>query len=444
MDAARVGVWICDCKGLVSDNVDTEQIEAAAKSLDSVVHVRRVGKLCGQAEMKALEAEISGNGVQRLLFAGCSVRSSLKFPERQLKGVMASLDIDPAFLECANLREQCAWLHKDREEATRKGIDVVRMAHARLLSADLCSGPTPVVPRALIIGGGPAGLQAAKSLASAGIESTIVEQNAYLGGRLCQANVLFQCEASRGDCRSECVGPVQAEDAIMDPKIEVLTRAEVLRLEKMNGNFQARIRTGPPFVDPDQCISCAKCADVCPETVLSPHDQGLFTRKAIDKDFERAVPDTYNIIDEACTRCGDCLPVCPTNAIDLEAKADLTEREYGAVFLATGFDQPDLTRGGTYGDPSNDGVRRVLTGLQFERISEHGIVNFFDDEPPERITFVLCAGSRATMDRAGQGVTYCSKTCCGITIKQASHVLKVSPMTEVVIVYNKDIRTVER
>jgi heterodisulfide reductase subunit A len=440
MDQPKVGAWICDCEGRISQRVDTSRVESVAAELTDVVLVRRRATLCTRADMRGFESELREAGVNRVLFAGCSARSSLKFPEEQLTAAMARAGIDKGFLEIANLREQCAWLHEDRDAATRKAADLVCMAHARLAGAQTARPPVPLVPRALVIGGGAAGLQAAKSLAAAGQQVTLVERGTYLGGRVCQIGFLFQCEGWPAYCRSECVGPVQARDVVLDSKIEVLLQSEVVRIDKIDGNFQARIKRGAAMVDPDLCISCGECAGVCPEEVSSPFELGLYRRKAIDKDFERAVPDSFNIVDEACTRCGECVPVCPTSAINLDARPDISERRFGAVFLATGFDQLDLGARKDLGA----GLPDVVTGIELERIMDHGLARPSDGEAPERVVFVLCAGSRATLERSGKGVPYCSKTCCAATVKQAERVLARNPMAEVVIIYNHDIRTYER
>jgi heterodisulfide reductase subunit A len=424
----------------VSDHVDTSAVEQAARDLDSVSAVRRVDVLCGPQALADLEIETRSSGIDRLLFAGCSARSSLKFPEQQLTAVLARAGIDRGLLEVANIREQCAWLHDDLAAATAKAIDLLRMAHARLVTAEQGPDSIPVVPRTLIVGGGSAGLEAAKSLAAAGQRVTVVERESYLGGRLCQIGFLFQCEGHQAYCRSECVGPEQAREAILDPNVDILMQSEVLSVSKMNGNFTARIARGARFVDPDRCISCGACAEVCPEETVTEFDRGLYRRKAIDKEFERAVPDTYTIIDAACTRCGDCLPVCPTDAIDLQATPHVAEEEFGAVVIASGFDQIDLSSH----QELASGADNVLTGLDFERLLDHGLSRPSDRETPMRIVFSLCAGSRATLGKQSPGVPYCSKTCCGVTVKQAERVLAKSPETEVVILYYGDIRTYER
>jgi len=193
------------------------------------------------------------------------------------------------------------------------------MAHARLVTDEPAPEPVPIIKRALVVGGGSAGLQTAKDLASAGIEVTIAERNPWLGGRLCRIPRIFQSEGWPSVCDSACVGPVQAKGVVLAKGIRTLTQTEVVGAERSNGCFRVTLSSDPAFVDPDLCISCGECAKACPEETSRRFDQGLSKRKAIDKEFERALPDLYTILPDACTKCSECVLVCPTNAIHLDA-----------------------------------------------------------------------------------------------------------------------------
>lgn len=440
MDKPRIGVWICNCKGRISDAIDTHYLEEETKKLPDVIFVKQTDVVCNKREIACLTKELVNADADRLLFVGCSARSSLRFPEEQIVSALRNAHIDEALLEVANVREQCAWLHEPGAAATSKALDVIKMAHARL-RLDVPRGPSvKIVEKGLVVGGGPAGLAAAKDLAGVGKEVTIVEGGTYLGGRLCQIPFLFQTENWPGRCVSICVGPVQASTAVLSPLISAYTQSAVESIEKVDGNFRARIKVGASYVDPQKCISCGKCAEVCPEYASSDFNEGLFARKAIDKDFPRAVPDVYTILEAFCTRCGECVAVCPTKAIDLEAQPELIEDTFGAVFLATGFDSYDVTHNAEFNYRSAD----VLTGMEFERLIDKGIQCPSNGKVPEHIVFVLCAGSRATREKEGKGVPYCSKTCCGITMKQAERIALTMEETEITIVYYYDIRTYER
>lgn len=438
--ASRIGVFICDCKGQVSDHLNTARVVEAASSLKDVAFVDRVDVLCSKADLGAAIRKVKDSGCDRMLFAGCSPRSSLSFPEERIATVMLGLGLSPDLFEVANIREQCAWQHEDKGAATGKAMDLVRMAHAKLLTDEPAGEPISIARRALVVGGGAAGLQAAKDLAAAEIDVVIAERNPWLGGRVCQVHRLFQSEGWLSVCDASCVGPVQAKGAILSERIQALTRTRITGVEKVDGSFRVSLLSDPAFVDPELCISCGECARVCPEETERRFDHGVSTRKAIDKEFERALPDAYSILPDVCTRCGDCVPACPTDAIDLEAKANDATEEFGAVFLATGFDQLDLTDYPEY----NGAHSNIVTSLEFERLLEQGLVKPSDGDEPESIVFVQCVGSRAGADKQAAGVEYCSKTCCSVTAKQVDRLLTSHPMVEPFVVYYRDMRTYER
>jgi heterodisulfide reductase subunit A len=437
---SRIGVFICDCKGQVSDFIDTARLGELAKTLEDVVFVERQDFLCGREDLRLAGKRLREENCDRMLFAGCSPRSSLKFPEERIAREMRDAGLRPEFLEVANIREQCGWQHPDREAATRKAMDLIRMAHARLTLDEPALDAVPVARRALVVGAGSAGLQTAKDLAAAGIAVTLAERSPWIGGRLCQLSRVFQSEAWPSVCDSSCVGPVQAKGIVLSEGIRTLTQTEVVGAERVNGMFRVTLRSDPPFVNPDLCVPCGKCSDVCPEETPRRYDHGMSRRKAIDKEFERALPDVYTILPDACTRCGDCVPVCPTHAIDLDAQPASGTEEYGAVFLATGFDPIDLSGYPQFRSRHPD----VVTSLEFERLMENGLRRPSNGEEPERIVFVQCAGSRAGPGRQDKGVAYCSKTCCSVTAKQVDRLLLTYPMVEPAVVYYRDMRTYER
>ncbi len=435
-----IGVFLCDCKGQVGNRVDCDRVAAAAEALDGVAFVEARAVLCTDATLGAAVHTLRDQSCDRLLFAGCSPRSSLKFPEERVGRVMQGVGLLPELVEFANIREQCAWQHEDRDAATRKAIDLVRMAHARLVYDQAAPPAAPISKQALVVGGGPAGLQTAKDLAAAGVSVTLVERKTWLGGKLCQLPRIFQTEGWSSVCDSVCVGPVQAKGVVLESGIDARTGTEILEVERTGGNFRVRTRQAARFVDPELCIACDECTRVCPEETARAFDEGLSTRKAIDKEFERAVPDSYDIVESACTRCGDCVPVCPTAAIDLDAQPTEQTDEFGAVFIATGFDAIDLSGYPQYLDHHPN----VVTGLEYERILAKGLERPSDGEVAEQVVFVQCAGSRAGPEKNISGVSYCSKTCCGVTAKQVDRTMAVNPMAEATVVTYRDMRTYER
>ncbi|MEW6182172.1 MAG: hydrogenase iron-sulfur subunit [Bacillota bacterium] len=435
-ESLQIGAVICDCGGQISEKVNMSVIIQKTKELDSVARVLQTGNLCRNGGLSRVKEELKG--CDRMLIAGCSERSSLTFNEDRIAAFLAEMGLNKAMFEVANLREQCVWIHDG--DVTDKAMDMIRMAHAKLILNVPVPAPVKVLKNSLVIGGGPAGVQAGIDLAAAGINVTLTEKKAYLGGHFCQVPYLIQCEGYPSMCASDCVAPVQARKAVFSPLMRILTNTEVLDIRKENGNFAASIAKGASFIDPGRCVSCGKCAAVCAVETKNEYECGLTKRKAIDKEYRMGIPDTYDLVDEACTRCGECLKVCPTGAIDLEAKAEVFEETFGTVILATGFKAFDL---GTL-EKLNYSSPNVLSSMEMERLIAARLERPDGRGPAERVVFMLCGGSRSTAKQSSEGVPYCSKNCCGFAVKQANRVMSINNNAEVSVVYFGDIRTYGR
>ncbi len=440
MASKQIGVVICDCHGEISGKIDTASLENEIKKLDNISFIKRYDAICNKTACQEIASDLKKSDSDGFLFAGCSPRSSLRFPEIKISKLLESVNIDHTMFEVANLREQGAWLHDAGKGLDAKALDEIKMAYARLAFDDGKTENVSIAQKALIIGGGAAGLAAAKDLAGMGKKVTIVENTPYLGGRLNQIRILFQSENWSGKCIHLCVGPVQAQDALFESTVSAYVNSSILDIKKDDGNFHVTIQKKPDFVDPEKCISCGKCSAVCKEFAHSDFNEGLFVRKAIDKEFERAVPDTYSILKEFCNGCGDCVEVCPSGAISLNDKAEIIDDVFGTVFLSTGFDMKDLSKLPEYGSTASN----VISGLDLERLFDHGVTCPSNKEAPESIVFVLCSGSRATDEKIAGGVPYCSKICCGTTMKQIIQLSQVLPEVEITVIHYYDIRTYER
>ncbi len=414
----KIGVVLCTCGKTL--NIDFDRVENYVKSLDGVVKVKRVDLLCKNPEQHLEDFK----GLDGIVFACCSERSSLTFNEDAMAKTAEKLGIDPAMYENANIREQCAWIH-DKETATLKAMDLIAMACEKL-KMNAKAFKAEFAKRALVIGGGVAGLSCAKSLAELGIDVTLVEEKPYLGGHACQIPLLWQSEGTASVCTSECVIPVINREVLLDERIEVLTNSSVVSVDRVNGNFKVKIEKKPQYVKPELCISCGKCSEVCPVEIPNPFEFGFKKRKAIDKDFSLAMPDSYNVVIEACNECGECLKVCPTNAIDLNAKPEVVEKEFGAIVIATGFKGYDMTAF----EKLNYKSPKVVTLMEFERL----IANDFYGDIPLSVVFVLCQKDE---------VKYCSRLCCPATVKLVNRLLLMHPEIEITVLY-KSLRTYGR
>jgi heterodisulfide reductase subunit A2 len=180
------------------------------------------------------------------------------------------------------------------------------------------------IGKALVIGAGIGGIRSALDLAETGIQVTLIERAAHIGGLLAQLDYQFPSNHC-GMCR---MLPLLNRDAgsqfclrkgLFHDNIEILTGTEVSALTGEAGHFTARLRRMPTWVDPQLCVGCGLCTAVCPVSIADPFNQGLSHCKAIHLPVPHAIPNPYIIDHTACTRCGACVEVCPTQAIELGA-----------------------------------------------------------------------------------------------------------------------------
>jgi heterodisulfide reductase subunit A len=272
--------------------------------------------------------------------------------------------------------------------------------------------------RALIIGAGIAGMQAALDIADSGYEIILVDKLPSIGGRMHQLSETFPTL----DC-AQCILTPRTVEVGHHENIKLQTYSEVESIEGDVGDFRVRIRQKPAYVDWDVCTGCGLCQEKCPKRVESEFERGMGQRKAIYTLSPQAVPNKPIIDAENCIyfingRCGACEKLCPVGAIDFEQEERTIEERVGAIIVATGYDLYPRDGLGQYG---YDRIPDVIDGLAFERLlSASGptagqVKRPSDGKVPKEVVFVQCAGSRDPE----LGVPYCSKFCCMYTAKHA-------------------------
>jgi heterodisulfide reductase subunit A len=341
--------------------------------------------------------------------------------------------LNPFYFEMANIREQCSWVHTNKEDATKKAMDVVAAAVAKVsLHEALDEKEVEVTPSVLVIGGGIAGIQASLDIANSGFEVYLVEKSPTLGGHLAQLDRTFPNLEETSTILSPKLKEVENH-----PLIHILTQSEVEEVEGFVGNFKVRVRQHARYINPEKCTRCKKCEDVCPVKIPSEFNMGLVERKAIYLPSPLAVPFTYTIDSQNCLflqkgECGKCREICPKGAVEFEQVGVEYPIDIGTIIVATGYDpfDPRLKPEFGYGLYKN-----VMTGLEFERmLSGSGPTQgkiMINGKEPKNIVFIQCVGSR---DKT-VGNEYCSRVCCMFTAKQASLIKDRIPDARVTICY---------
>ncbi|WP_243348526.1 CoB--CoM heterodisulfide reductase iron-sulfur subunit A family protein [Parabacteroides sp. FAFU027] len=413
---SKIGVFICHCGENISATVDCEKVAEAASKIDGVEVSTDYKYMCSDPGQTLIKNAIKEKGLTGVVVGACSPRMH----EPTFRKACAEAGLNPYLCEMSNLREHCSWVHEKSEETTDKAIDLVRMLVEKVKkNKPLNPIKVPITKKALVIGGGIAGIQAALDIANAGQQVIMVEKEPSIGGHMSQLSETFPTL----DC-SQCILTPRMVEVAQHPNIKLYTYAELEHLEGFIGNFKATIRLKAKSVDPKLCTGCGMCTTKCPsKKIPSEFNEGLGMRTAIYTPFPQAVPNKP-VIDRAnCTyyqkgKCKVCQKICPTGAIEYDKPDEFITEEIGAVVVATGFNvlKTDFFPEYGYGKYAD-----VITGLQFERLASASgptlgeIRRPSDGKIPQKIVFIACSGSR---DPA-KGIPYCSKICCMYTAKHA-------------------------
>lgn len=435
----RIGVFVCWCGSNIAATVDVKAVAETLGREPGVVYAADYQYMCSEAGQNLLVQAIGQYKLTGVVICSCSPRMH----EATFRKAAARAGLNPYLVEIANIREQCSWIHKDRQVATEKAIILGRAAIAKVqLNAPLAAGQSPVTKRALVIGGGIAGIQTALDIAEAGFPVDIVEKEPTIGGKMAQIDKTFPTL----DCAA-CILTPKMVDAAQNENIDILAYAQVEKVEGFVGNFTVTIRHKARYVDPTKCTGCGLCTEKCPQKrVPNAFNLGLDNRRAIYIPFAQAVPKIATIDPAYCTKlntgkCGVCAKVCTAGAIDYQQTDRLEQRQYGAIVAATGFQPISLEKFGEYAYQQSPDV---VTSLEFERLMNAAgptggtLLRPSDGKHPHTLVFVQCVGSRCQGD--GRGKTYCSKICCMYTAKHAMLCREKYPDTEVYVFYI-DVRT---
>ena len=384
----RIGVYVCDCGGNISDVVNCDRVASALGKLPNVSVSRRYQFMCSDIGQKLITDDIKEKGVNRVVVGACSIF----LHEQTFRRTVQRAGLNQYLYYHVGLREQDSWVHHQcPAEALDKGIRMMSagVAKARLMRP-LDAVHLSAEKHVLIIGGGVAGLSSALSIARRGLHVTLVEKSHVLGGQTAQWNHLFPTE-------EDALALVQnlVKDVLEEPTVTILTGAEVVDAKGYVGNFDVYVRLKPRGVDEES-------SDSHNGVSVTPLDQKL---------------------------------------IDVDLKV-------GAVVVATGF-QPYEPFHGEFGYSEFPDVITLpqLEGLLSRTRHEGGDLKW-NGHKVRSIAMIHCVGSRQIEgihkpQSDGKVNEYCSRVCCTATLAAANHIREQFPDVNVYDVY-QDIRTYGR
>jgi heterodisulfide reductase subunit A len=427
---------LCTCGGSLGAALDYNLLIEFLEAMGNEVCVEVTPFLCQPEGLRKLETCVAEKKPQGIVVAACSKRLLLPLMKESVK----KCGFTTHQIEFVNLREHCAWVHRDdKEMATCKAKRMLRASieKARFLQA-VGEQEIKVTEKALVIGGGVAGIQAALDLAEQGFKVYLLDRSPTIGGHMALLVKTYPTD----DCAICILGPKMA-DAGAHLNIELWTYCEVKKVEKFPSGFKVTVLKKPRYVDFRTCTGCGTCAEKCPIKVRNEWNGGLGFRKAIYIPFPQSLPRKYTVDPENClflTKgiCKACEKVCPAKAVDFNQKPEEVTLEVGSIIVATGFEEFNPSSlshlgFGTYPD--------VITQFQLARIldpsgpTEGKLKRLSDGCPPKRIVMIQCVGSRDPYINA-----YCSRYCCMAAMKNSILIkIEQDPEADITIIY-KDVR----
>lgn len=387
----RTGVYICYCGGNISDHVDVEEVRRRLENHPDVVVARTNMFMCSDPGQELIAEDLRNGIVDRVVVASCAP----SLHEATFRSAISRAGSNPYIYEHANIREQVSWVHHG-PTATDKATGLVRAAASKAgLLKPLTPIKVPTTNHVTVIGGGCAGLSAARDLAHQGIAVTLIEKSPFLGGQLARLDRIAPHGEKAVDLVRELAG------AVLDhPAITVWSEAEVVGFEGYIGNFKLKVRR--PAASENRS---AATSEYTPFAGVRP---------------TQASPPAENE----------------------------TTLETGAVILATGL-RSYKPRPGEYGFGQNPAV--VTLPDLIRKMAEQSVTGdmmIIDGHPIRSVAMIHCVGSRQIPgihpeDENGHLNEYCSRTCCAATLNAAERIRSAHPRTRVYELY-RDIRTYAR
>jgi heterodisulfide reductase subunit A len=385
----KTGVFICHCGINIAGTVDVKKVANELAKHEGVEHSEDYVYMCSDPGQNLIIDSIKEKKLDNIVVSCCSPT----LHEGTFRRAAEAAGINEFNCEIANIREQCSWVHKEKKKATDKAEKITKGAVEKVRKNEpLEPISIPVTRRALVIGGGIAGIQSALDMANSGYEVVLVERAPSIGGHMIQLSETFPTL----DC-SQCILSPKMVEVSNHPKIKLLTYSEVREISGYVGNFKVKILKKPTYIDAEKCTLCDECTKVCPVVVSNEFDLGLTGRRAVYMPFPQAIPATFTLDIKSCP---GLLPIAC------------------GVIVATGFDLYDKENMAEYGYGK---YADVLDGLQFERLcsasgpTQGEVLRPSDHKVPKEVVFIQCAGSRDPELHCA----YCSKICCMYTAKHA-------------------------
>jgi heterodisulfide reductase subunit A len=304
----RIGAFICHCGINIGGVVDVPAVVEYTKTLPHVAHVEGNLYTCSQDTQEQIKKMIKEHQLNRVVVASCTPRTH----EPLFQDTLREAGLNRYLFDMANIRDQCSWVHMTQpKEATGKAKDLVRMAIAKAALLDPL--PTQTVelnPKALVIGGGLAGMTAAQKIAQAGYEVYLVEKKSDLGGKA--RTIHYTLDGENIQRYLEHL----IKEVEKNPQIHLMTKTTIDKIEGFVGNFKTHVRNGSGVKEMDHgvILVATGAEEYHPEEFLFGQDSHVITQKGLEEQIALHPDQLKNLKNVVMIQCvgsrNDIRPYC--------------------------------------------------------------------------------------------------------------------------------------
>ncbi len=283
----RIGVYICHCGSNIAKIVDVAKVAEACRGIEGVVLSKTYRFMCSDPGQEMIQKDIKEHKLERVVVAACSPLMH----ENTFRMAVEEAGLNRYLFEMVNIREQVSWVTVDPVAATRKATLLVKAGIARVrLHNALEMRRVPITKRAMVIGGGIAGIESALQMADAGFEVILVEKESSIGGNMATFDKTFPTL----DCAA-CILTPKMVAVSKHPNIKLMTWAEIEDVQGYVGNFKVKIRKKARYVDPDVCNSCGACYEACPSRPFPAYRRMVLGKQVFREGRLLDVRDKYRM-----------------------------------------------------------------------------------------------------------------------------------------------------
>lgn len=313
---ARIGVFVCHCGTNIAGYLDCAALTEYAATLPNVVYAKNNLYTCSESGIGEIQKAISDHRLTRVVVSSCSPRTHMPL----FKSACAEAGLNPYLFEMANIRDQCSWVHmQEREAAQAKAKDLIRMAVAKaVLLTPQHDIEASLVKKAMVLGGGVAGLSAASALADMGVEVFLVEREAELGGLLRRVNRVGPSGEKASDIIAQFVDQVRSKR-----NITLLLETELAGVGGVVGNYEVVLKSkdGEEIKRTVGSIVVATGAvPLKPEGLFGYDGKKVITQIELEEQLRDGIFDAKNVVMIQCAgaRCAErkyCSRICCLSAV---------------------------------------------------------------------------------------------------------------------------------